>query len=392
LGSFDSDGYLYLTGRSKEIINRGGEKIAPREVEDVLTQHDAVAQAAAFAIPHPTLGEEVAAAVVLRRESQATESEIREFVAARLAAFKAPKQLLILDQIPKGPTGKVQRIGLADKLAKELAAKRESGFVAGSDPVEIELAGIWKRLLKVERVGVHDEFHALGGDSLAMTVMLNEVEERFHTRIPVDQFLRRPTVSTLALAIQGKPTEAAVQEEPAVKDSFLRGMKNRLLQLIALYAPGYKSTRVWLNRMRGVTIGTNTSIGLSALIESAYPSLVSIGDNVTIGTRAIIIGHLRDFTDSARSGNRKTVRIEDEVYLGPGAIVLPNVTIGKGAVVSAGSVVTRSVPPRTLVQGNPAKPVARCGVSLGGGVSYEQFIRHLTPIDGQSSEPGAEPR
>ena len=132
--------------------------------------------------------------------------------------------------------------------------------------------------------------------------------------------------------------------------------------------------------MRGVSIGHNTSIGLSALIETAYPRLVSIGDNVTIGARVIIIGHLRDFTDNARLHGRPTVRLEDNVYLGPGVIVLPNVTIGQGAVVSAGSVVTHSVPPQTLVQGNPAKPIARCGVSLGGGVPYEQFLRQLTPI------------
>jgi maltose O-acetyltransferase len=119
---------------------------------------------------------------------------------------------------------------------------------------------------------------------------------------------------------------------------------------------------------------------LSALIESAYPRLVSIGDNVTIGMRAVIIGHLRDSTAQARILDRPTVRLEDNVYLGPGVIVLPNVTIGHGSVVSAGSVVTHSVPPQTLVQGNPAKPVARCGVSLGGGVPYEQFLRQLTPI------------
>jgi len=131
-----------------------------------------------------------------------------------------------------------------------------------------------------------------------------------------------------------------------------------------------------------VSIGRNVSIGLSALIESAYPRLVSIGDNVTIGMRAVIIGHLRDSTAQARILDRPTVRLEDDVYLGPGVIVLPNVTIGHGAVVSAGSVVTHSVPPKTLVQGNPAKPVAHCGVSLGGGVPYEQFLRHLTPIKG----------
>jgi acetyltransferase-like isoleucine patch superfamily enzyme len=132
--------------------------------------------------------------------------------------------------------------------------------------------------------------------------------------------------------------------------------------------------------MRGVSIGTNVSIGLSAIIETAYPRLVSIGNNVSIGMRCLVIAHLRDSTAAARADSRHTVRIEDDAYIGPGVIILPNVTIGQGAVVSAGSVVSRSVPPKTLVQGNPAKPVARCGVSLGGGVSYEEFLRHLTPL------------
>jgi acetyltransferase-like isoleucine patch superfamily enzyme len=101
--------------------------------------------------------------------------------------------------------------------------------------------------------------------------------------------------------------------------------------------------------------------------------------------RTIIIGRLRDSTVDARGGHRHTVRIENDVYLGPGVIVLPNVTIGHGAVVSAGSVVSRSVPPQTLVQGNPARPIAHCGVSLGGGVSYEEFLRHLTPIGESAS-------
>ena len=98
--------------------------------------------------------------------------------------------------------------------------------------------------------------------------------------------------------------------------------------------------------------------------------------------RVIIIGHLRDLTIQARTSNEPTVRIEDDVYLGPNVVVLPNVTIGKGSVVSAGSVVSRSIPPGTLAQGNPARSIAYCGVSLGGGVSYEEFLRHLTPIRG----------
>jgi acetyltransferase-like isoleucine patch superfamily enzyme len=170
----------------------------------------------------------------------------------------------------------------------------------------------------------------------------------------------------------------------------MTGAKNRILQLVALYSPGYKTTRVWLHRLRGVSIGTNVSVGLSVLIETAYPRLVSIGNNVSIGMRTIIIGHLRDSTTRARLNNQPTVRIEDDVYLGPGVIVLPNVTIGCGAVVSAGSVVSKSVPPHTLVRGNPAEPVARCGVSLGGGVSYEQFLRHLTPLAEHRTSPTTE--
>ena len=132
--------------------------------------------------------------------------------------------------------------------------------------------------------------------------------------------------------------------------------------------------------MRGVELGNNVSIGLSSIIETAYPSLVSMGDNVSVGTRTLIIAHLRDSTVSARANNKHTVRIEDDVYIGPGVTILPNVTIGRGAVVSAGSVVSRSVPSQTLVRGNPAEPIARCGKSLAGGVSYEEFIRHLRPI------------
>ena len=135
--------------------------------------------------------------------------------------------------------------------------------------------------------------------------------------------------------------------------------------------------------MRGVSIGKNVHIGTFALIENAYPRLVSIGDNVTIGIRVIILGHIRNLMGQARASNRPTVRVEDNVYIGPGVIILPNVTIGQGAVVSAGSVVYRSVPPKTLVRGNPAEPVAHCGVSLGRGVPYEQFLRNLKPIKGR---------
>jgi len=115
-GFLDEQGYLRLTGRLKELINRGGEKISPAEVETALLDHPNVAQAVAFAIPHPMLGEEVGAAVVLRQEVAALEHELCEFVAVRLAHFKVPRRIVVLDVLPKGPTGKLQRIGLAKVL------------------------------------------------------------------------------------------------------------------------------------------------------------------------------------------------------------------------------------------------------------------------------------
>ena len=115
-GVMDENGYITITGRLKEIINRGGEKISPREIDDVLMDHPAVQQVVTFSIPHEKLGEEIAAAVVLRDGEEATDSNIREFAKSRLADFKVPRKVLILDEIPKGATGKLQRIGLAKKL------------------------------------------------------------------------------------------------------------------------------------------------------------------------------------------------------------------------------------------------------------------------------------
>ena len=115
-GVMDDDGYVAITGRLKEIINRGGEKISPREVDEIIMDHPAVHQCVTFGMPHDMLGEEVAAAIVLRQGVAATDKELRDFASARLAPYKVPKKIVILDQIPVGATGKLQRIGLAQKL------------------------------------------------------------------------------------------------------------------------------------------------------------------------------------------------------------------------------------------------------------------------------------
>lgn len=167
------------------------------------------------------------------------------------------------------------------------------------------------------------------------------------------------------------------------------GIRNRALQILALYAPGGDSTRVLLHRLRGVEIGDRTWIGFDTLIEPSYPHRVVIGDRVAIGIRVLILAHFAHHGRNRESSggeidDRVSVRIEDDVFIGPGAVIMPNVTIGAGAVVAAGSVVTRSVPPLTMVQGNPAKAIARCGVPLGLDTPVKEFYLRLTPIDAPS--------
>ena len=158
-----------------------------------------------------------------------------------------------------------------------------------------------------------------------------------------------------------------------MKENFIIGLKNRILQQLARFLPGSTSIRVYLNRWRGVKIGKGVFIGYDSIIETSCPHLVSIGNEV-----GIILAHHREL--AKREKGSISVRIEDKVYIGPGSVILPAVTIGYGAVVTAGSVVNQSIPPMTVVQGNPAKPIAKCGVPLTNEVPIREFRRKLKPI------------
>jgi acyl-CoA synthetase (AMP-forming)/AMP-acid ligase II/acyl carrier protein len=205
-GTLDEEGYLVLTGRLKEIINRGGEKISPREIDEVLMDHPAVAQAVAFALPDPRLGEDVAAAVVLRPGAKTTARELRRFAAGRLAEFKVPSRVVILEEIPKGPTGKLQRIGLAEKLgisgSEEAVASERARFVAPRNPVEETVAALWREVLRVDQVGVNDRFLDLGGDSLLATMLLSRIRQSLQLEISLTEFFDAPTVAEQAHLVE----------------------------------------------------------------------------------------------------------------------------------------------------------------------------------------------
>jgi len=141
--------------------------------------------------------------------------------------------------------------------------------------------------------------------------------------------------------------------------------------LVARAAPGATTLRVWLHRWRGVKIGKRVWIGYDAILDTSRPELIEIKDDASIGIRAVLIAHFRE---------SRGIIIEEQAEVGPGAIIMPNVTVGAGAVVAAGSVVTSSVPPMTMVQGNPARPIAKVGVTLGRASSLKEFTTKLRPF------------
>jgi acyl-CoA synthetase (AMP-forming)/AMP-acid ligase II/thioesterase domain-containing protein len=205
-GYFDEDNYLIITDRIKEIINRGGEKISPREIDEVLLSHPSILQAVTFAVPHSKLGEDIAAAVVLRDNIPATEWEIQKFLASRLADFKVPHRIVILDEIPKGSTGKIQRIGLAQKLGlTSLEDSSKVDYEAPGNPLEKRLAEIWSDVLRINHIGVNDNFFQLGGDSIQARLITFKMCEALEIeRIPLVIFLHAPTIKKMAHILSKK--------------------------------------------------------------------------------------------------------------------------------------------------------------------------------------------
>ena len=221
LGFLDSDGYLYITGRLKEIINRGGEKISPQEVEVILRQHPNVAQAVAFPVPDVRLGEDVAAAIVLRHRFETTASNLRQFVSTRLAVWKIPRRIMIVERIPSGSNGKLQRLRLAEFFGLSASANTHPSLpidrTPPHTPVEAILTELWKQVLDVGDVGVHDDFFALGGDSILATQLIVRVRDVMHEEISFLSFFENPTVSQMAKHIQDRARPALERRIPPLQ-------------------------------------------------------------------------------------------------------------------------------------------------------------------------------
>ncbi len=178
IGRVDGDGFLYITGRKKEMINRGGKKIFPAEVDQALARHPAVLEAAAFAISHPTLEEDLAAAVVLREGASATELDLRRFLETQLAAYKIPRSIAFLEGMPRTASGKLKRADLTAQYggAREIRVTQSQEVSPELEAMQCRLLDIWRRILETAQIGNQDDFFLLGGDSLSAALMLAEVE------------------------------------------------------------------------------------------------------------------------------------------------------------------------------------------------------------------------
>ena len=215
----DADGYFFVVGRSKELIIKGGVNIAPRQIDDVLESHPAVLEAAAVGVPDRHLGEDVVAFVVLRAGVKCDEPELLGFCEGRLGHFKTPTRIHFTEDLPKGPSGKVQRLRLVGQAAKPDAsglAAAPTGFalahggdqnaedVALTLPASIEsaIADIWAELLKVPQVGVDDNFFALGGDSLLAIQCVSRLREKIAIRLTLTDFFENGTVAEQAALIR----------------------------------------------------------------------------------------------------------------------------------------------------------------------------------------------
>jgi len=218
-GYFDEDGYLFLTGRLTEVINRGGQKVAPNEIDEILQSHPAVRAAAAFPIPHVTLGEEIAAAVVTTEDASDDERVLLRYLRERLAPYKVPRRIVFIDDIPKGPTGKVQRHKLAETLGLSTTDPNSAHNDAAQDrpasPLEDTLRALWAKALGRKDVGLHDDFFMLGGDSLQAVNLFLDIERHLGRRLPRAILFDCATVAEMAARIEAEePSRCLVPIQP----------------------------------------------------------------------------------------------------------------------------------------------------------------------------------
>lgn len=266
LGYLDADGYLFIVGRIKDVINRGGQKVSPLEVEEVLLAHPAVLEAGVFAIPHAKLGENVAAVVVLRENSEATSDQLRQFARKRLAAYKVPSLIRSVAALPKGASGKVKRNALAELIS---ASHDDDETQLPRNALETQLAEIWADLLELPQVGVDQDVFALGADSLAATQMRSRLRERFNVDFSFEDIFDCATVGALAARLETTTHRDAAlpawRQAAAEGDAPLSFQQQRMYVLSRLDPTRYNYNVVEVALLKGEVDIAALQAGLAAI-------------------------------------------------------------------------------------------------------------------------------
>lgn len=199
VGYFDNDGFLFLSGRSKELINKGGEKVSPYEIEDILNKHSSISESAIFSVPHSTLGEDIAAAVVLNENNSISPEELKKHISKYLSEFKIPTTFLVLDELPKNNIGKILRSDLK-KIYDDMHIKKVR--VEPENPTQKLLLQIWSAELYNNLISIDDDFQAAGGDSLAYTRLLAIVQQLFGVDLSEQPYLEISSIEKMSRIIQ----------------------------------------------------------------------------------------------------------------------------------------------------------------------------------------------
>jgi amino acid adenylation domain-containing protein len=262
LGYLDQEGYLFIVGRVKQadVINRGGQKVAPAEVEEALLRHPAVVEAVAFPIPHRRLGEDVAAAVVLRPDAKVSVHRLREFAGERLASFKMPGLIRIVREIPKGCGGNIKRGELVTALSialPRIRLERGGKTVAPRSELEWQLAKTWADLLELNEIGIDQDVFELGADSLTVTQMLSRLRARFGADFSFKDIFDAPTVGALAARLESSERTPAseslgLRDTPTDAHSArLSFQQQRIYVLSRLDPTGYNYHVIEVARLSG---------------------------------------------------------------------------------------------------------------------------------------------
>jgi natural product biosynthesis luciferase-like monooxygenase protein len=386
LARYLPDGNVEFLGRCDHQVKVRGHRVELGEIEAALGRHQDVGEAAVIAAGGlEDLADQRLVAYVTGRNGIAPAPEaLRWHLQRQLPEFMIPSRFELLPAMPRTANGKIDRNALPSSRSGPPVEHAET--VPARDETERALVTIWENALGVAPIGIDEDFFDLGGHSLLAMRVFAQIRRELDVELPLTDFLRAPTIRQLAnliarhhaperpVASNGAQTHLPPRAQPALApaESTWRGGTNRALQELAKTLPGAQTLRVRLHRARGVNIGENVWIGYGVVLETAHPEYITIEDNVSLSLRVTVIAH---FMETAG------VTIEHDAFLGPGVIVLPSVVIGHGAVISAGSVVSQSIPPMTVAQGNPAVPVARISTPLRpNSGTLESFSSGLRPL------------